>query len=78
MSQSPRERRALPLSDEQIEQLADKLADEVAERAYARFTAFVGRSVLRNIMIWGLVLFVGGYVTLTGKWTEVLRVVGLR
>lgn len=55
----PRERRSLPLSDEQIEQLADKLAEEVAERAYQKFTAFVGRSVIKNIMIFVVLAAVG-------------------
>lgn len=59
MNQTPRERRATPLSDEQIEALAAKLADQVAERAYQKFTLYVGRSVLANLRVLLILAAVG-------------------
>lgn len=43
-----------PLSEEQIKQLADRLAEplaeKIADRAFAQFQQQVGRSVIRNLM----------------------------
>lgn len=59
-----RDRRAKPLSDEQIDRLSDELAERVAEKAYQKFSAYVGRSVLRNL----LVLIVIGAVGVVAFW----------
>jgi hypothetical protein len=45
------ERRPITLSDEQLDRLADKLAQRAADAAWDRFAHFVGRSVLRNLFV---------------------------
>lgn len=48
-----------PLTDEQIKQLAarlaEPLADQIADRAFAKFQQQVGRSVIRNLL-WLIVI----------------------
>lgn len=63
---TPHDRRALPLSDEQIDALAEKLAERVAEKAYAQFTEAVGRSVLRNLAV--LATIVGAGLAALWHW----------
>lgn len=58
------DRRANPLTDEQIEALANALADKVAEKAYERFVAYVGKSVVKHI-VWLLVL---GGIAVASVW----------
>lgn len=59
MDQVTRDRRARPLSDEQIEQLAEELADRVAQKAYDKFAAYVGRSILNKVWLIVLVIAAG-------------------
>lgn len=67
MTERNHERRQLPITDEQIDDLAkllanrlgDQLADEIAARAYQRFAVFIGKSVLRNALF---LVFVAGAV----------------
>lgn len=59
MDQITRERRARPLSDEQLEQLAEELAERVAQKAYDKFAAYVGKSILDRIWVIVLILAAG-------------------
>lgn len=53
------ERRHITLSDEQLDRLADKLAERTADAAWDRFTGFVGRSVLRNLFVVATLCVIG-------------------
>ena len=59
MSEPNDERRPITLSDEQLNQLADKLAERTADAAWDRFATFVGRSVLRNLFVLAGVCAIG-------------------
>lgn len=65
MDQIPRDRRARPLSDEQLEQLAEVLAEKVAQKAYDKFASYVGRSILNRF--WLIALAIGAGIAAAWK-----------
>ena len=67
MNETPhRERRAQPFTDEQLDALAERLSEKVAEKAYQKFTAYVGRSVVRNLIF--IVLVSAAGLVAVWKW----------
>lgn len=68
MTDKPHDRRALAFSDEQIDLLAEKLAERVAQKAFEQFTGAVGRSVVRNVLV--IIAVLGAAVAGILKWHD--------